>query len=380
MNRVVKSLLVTVLGVNSASAANWKAADVDMFLKGYVKLDYVQVQGDGSASAINRSLTIPAAIVNDDAGTRSGFQVLESRFGFGTQKGNTSSYIEMDFYLSATGDENISNSFNPRLRHAYFKDGNWLFGQSWSNFMILSSLSEQLDFGGFAGQVFVRQPGIRFTKNFGKYRLDLSVENAETTYGQGEGASLSSAAADQDSTPDFIGKVSHVGEYGSVAMAIMHRTHSAEDSTESKDTGVAYTFGGELRYGVGSSFKFAYSGGNLGRYGSFTTQKDAVFTASENTLEATETNQWHLGVRQLLTNTWRFNFDYGVGVQETFVASSVKKVSTIRANIIKQRSKNISYGFEWAQADVTRYEATKALGESDGARGSRYMFSAKYSF
>ena len=67
-------------------------------------------------------------------------------------------YIEMDFSVTSGGDERISNSYSPRMRHAFLSYDNWLFGQTWSTFMNVGTLPETLDFiGNTDGAVFVRQ-------------------------------------------------------------------------------------------------------------------------------------------------------------------------------------------------------------------------------
>ena len=54
-------------------------------------------------------------------------------------------YFEMDFLLSAAGDARVSNSYNPRIRHFYINYEKWLFGQTWSTFMIVI-IPDDLDF------------------------------------------------------------------------------------------------------------------------------------------------------------------------------------------------------------------------------------------
>jgi len=61
----------------------------------------------------------------------------------------------------------VSNSHGFRLRHAYGTLGNFLAGQTWTNFMNPSSLPETLDFGGPVGQIFDRQAQVRWTQSFG---------------------------------------------------------------------------------------------------------------------------------------------------------------------------------------------------------------------
>jgi hypothetical protein len=62
------------------------------------------------------------------------------------------------------GNEMVSNSSNPRLRHFFISYKNWMVGQNWSTFMPLHALSESLYFGGpHLGEVFARQTQIRYS-------------------------------------------------------------------------------------------------------------------------------------------------------------------------------------------------------------------------
>ena len=57
-------------------------------------------------------------------------------------------FVEIDFYgAEDEANEFVSNSYAPRLRHAYGSWGNWLAGQTWSTFMDLNGLGEVDAFG-----------------------------------------------------------------------------------------------------------------------------------------------------------------------------------------------------------------------------------------
>lgn len=389
MKKMVRNTVVgaAVLASAATSAATWKAGNTDVSLKGYIKLDWVSVDGAGSAGSLNRQLTTPSQISAGDGGSRNGFQVFQTRFGLGTatdtEMGKAKTYIEMDYYLSGQGNETISNSYSPRLRHAFFSVGKWTFGQTWSNFMILSALNEQLDFGGYAGTNFVRQGMIKYTTKLGAWTWDTSLENAETTAGQG-GDTLGTVPSNSDedsSLPDVITKFTHAGNYGTFSFGAMYRTHES-DSVTGDDTGIALTTGARLKYMEKNDVRVSASWGNLGRYGSFTAFKDVVAKSNngKNELEATEAMQWHIGVRHFITDKTRVNLDYGVGTMDTFTASNIEEVNMIHANIIRQPMKSFQYGVEWSQTNVTRFGATKAAAKAKEVTSNRYMFSAQYNF
>ena len=73
-------------------------------------------------------------------------------------------FIEMDFLVSGQGNETVSNSYSPRLRHAFITYDKWLFGQTWMTFFNVGALPENLDFvGPTEATIFGRQPMIRYT-------------------------------------------------------------------------------------------------------------------------------------------------------------------------------------------------------------------------
>ena len=71
-----------------------------------------------------------------------------------TKVGEVRFYIEGDFFGT--------NSTTPRLRHAYAQVGNFLVGQTFTNFMDPDAMADTLDFQGPNGLVYVRNPQFRY--------------------------------------------------------------------------------------------------------------------------------------------------------------------------------------------------------------------------
>ncbi|MFH7766954.1 DcaP family trimeric outer membrane transporter [Acinetobacter sp. BSP-28] len=67
--------------------------------------------------------------------------------------------IEVDFLGGANLD-------NLRIRHAYLNYGNWLMGQTWSNFAIPDYMPETIDALAFVGGAVKRTPQVRYTTKF----------------------------------------------------------------------------------------------------------------------------------------------------------------------------------------------------------------------
>ena len=128
--------------------------------------------------------------VGDDGETYFDMHAKESRINFKTTHNldngaKMTTFVEMDFLASGKGNERVSNSYSPRLRHAFFTYNKWLFGQTWMTFFNVGALPENLDFVGPAeSTIFGRQTMVRYTSGSWQF----AAENPETTitpYGGG---------------------------------------------------------------------------------------------------------------------------------------------------------------------------------------------------
>lgn len=159
-------MLLTSLFVSVAGA------ETEFKYGGYIKADMLASDyqdGDVGAGSALRDFHLPSLIPvgGEGGGYEVDFHAKESRFNLGTvsdlENGKqVKTYFELDFMLSDAGNDRVSNSYQPRMRHAYFAYDKFLFGQTWSTFMIVT-LPDDLDFVGAAeGVVFVRQPQFRY--------------------------------------------------------------------------------------------------------------------------------------------------------------------------------------------------------------------------
>jgi len=124
---------------------------------GYFKTDFIyDLKPAGNTdSFIPSSIPIPTAVGVNNATvsirpTRLSldFRVPSTRIG------------EVRFYVE--GDLFGTNATTPRLRHAYAQAGNFLVGQTFSNFMDPDAFPDTLDFQGPNGMVSVRNPQLRY--------------------------------------------------------------------------------------------------------------------------------------------------------------------------------------------------------------------------
>jgi hypothetical protein len=238
------STVVTVGEGTSPKAFKIPGTDTSLSFGGYAKLDAIYnsraVEGP---SQFGNQLFIPGTIPldADAAGERDeiNLHAKESRLWFHsytpTDWAPVEVHVELDiFNLTATDSERVTSGFAPRLRHAYGKFGNLLAGQYWSAFQPVYTFPETNDFGGPAGQVFVRQPQIRWTQPTGFGDWFVSLENPETSLdipaAPGVDPDLQGTRAEpsDDLYPDIVGGLDFLGDWGQASAAVLVRNLRAD--------------------------------------------------------------------------------------------------------------------------------------------------------
>ncbi len=229
-----------------AEADGFRVGDTVIQFGGFIDLD-VNItdtsDGDIASDSIARDLYIPSATPVGGVGEEvpdTDFTAESSRFFFTTQSDRgehtIKSRIELDFLGSGQGNELVTNSFAPRLRHAFFTFDNWLVGQTWSTFQNTSTIPDSASFLALSdGMVFLRQPMIRYTRGPWQFALENSttrdlVEN-------------DSNVADDGFVPDFVAKYTARGEWGNASFAGLARVLDDEMPDGDNDTDNMSAFG-----------------------------------------------------------------------------------------------------------------------------------------
>jgi len=164
-------------------------------------------------------------------------------------------YYEMDFLGAATtSNSNESNSFTPRVRHAY-ATVDWdtwglhlLAGQTWSLVTVNGGgitprkevIPLTIDAQYVPGYTWARQAQFRIVKDWDKtFWLALSVENAQTTsFGSGTNYSINQSPGGNFSTPlssndypDLVVKLAFEPEWGHFEIYNLFRTFQSTTAT-----------------------------------------------------------------------------------------------------------------------------------------------------
>lgn len=305
---------------------------------GYIKLDARYV--DGNINSITNDYWVGAGGVGDIS--RTSFRATETRFNTKYVHGDVTGFIEMDFH-GGGGNEIVSNSANPRLRHAFIKYKNILVGQTWTTFMNTSALAEAADFGGpLNASAFIRQGQIRYTQG----NFQVSIENPESDKGD----------PTQDSIPDVIAKYTFKGDWGNVSVAGLARQLNTVGGNS--ESALGYGIAGRINTYGKDDFRFQLHAGDTGRYVGVVAARDLVGE------EVEETTSISVAYRHFWNDDIRSTAFFGKTT--TDVADADRRHWGV--NVFKNYTKELSFGLE-----VGNFESADQNADSDYVQ-----LSAKY--
>jgi hypothetical protein len=317
---------------------------------------------------------IPVGDGTSDSDMTSDFQGRESRLNFRVDTktaggSSVTAFFEMDFLTHGDGNEVVSNSYSPRLRHAFIKYDNWTFGQTWSTFQDVAALPEALDFVGPAeSTTFIRQTMVRYTTG----NLELAAENPETfVVGGVRGLST---------VPDLIARYTFKLDGGSyVKLAGLVRSLKIEDRGSGQID--------ESGWGISASTKIVFDNGNdlramltygdgVGRYVGLGFVPDGYVDVNDNIATA-EALAYFVSYRMQWNDKWRSNFMYGntsIDYDSDLAAATLNDTgSSFHFNVIHNVLPKLDIGAE------IMFGERELVNGTDGDF-TRFMVSAKYAF
>jgi len=334
-----KSFLTTSLLVLAGSANagfEIKLSDTDTItFGGYIQGDIRYIDGNASSTLTNDDFWIGHVVKDDIANTR--FHADSTRFNTKYVHGDITGFIEFDLF-GGGGNEKLTNSRHPRLRHAFIKYKNWTVGQTWSTFVNTSAIAEAADFGGpLVASAFVRQDLIRYTHG----GFQVSIENPES-YGGYVGTG---GYGSKDSVPDVVGKYTFKGDWGNVSIAAVAK--QLETTLGNSESGVGYGIAGRIKTTGNDDIRFQFHGGNTGRYVGAAAATDLVGE------EVEETTSMLVSYRHFWTEDLRSNFFYGNLETE----ESNRDRTHWGINIFKAVTPQLSYGVELGNFEAEDLDA-----------------------
>ncbi len=180
--------------------------------------------------------------------------------------GPVKTMLDIDF-KGSTGNERVSNSHNPRLRNAYIDVAGFTLGQTTSTALDLATWPSALS--DPVGNLFVRQPLMRYTWKLGKDTLQVALESPETTLMDSAGDVIT---PDDDRMPDLAMKHTWNRDWGHASISGLFRELRSDQANGLSDSALGGALFGhglfkiadkdQLRLGIGV-------GNALGRYTSY---------------------------------------------------------------------------------------------------------------
>ena len=380
-----KAVEIAAPAVKAAKGAGFQVGDTTFKLGGFVDLDaHVTNFSDtppGSASA-GRDFHIPfTTAVGDGTGgaTVTDLTAQATRFAVTAEREvagkKATAHIETDFLVTGQGNERITNSFSPRLRRAYLDYNGWRIGQEWSTFQNTSAIPESASFFVLTeGQVFIRQPIIRYTN--GNFQIAAENGNA-TVIAAGSGSALG-VEEDANLVPDIIARYNLKGSYGNISLSAIGRqlrSNSPGNDAES-DFGWGLSAAGRLNVGKGD-VRFSVTGGEgLGRYIGLNTVAGAAINPLTGDVDAIGSIGGHIAYRHPITESTRFS----LGVSQLSIDNQEFALGSIT-----DRARSGYVALFWDAIPKVTFGIEGLYGErrtEDGTDGdlSRFTFSAKYGF
>jgi len=382
---LIRSLTATaVLCALSTTTQAATIGDTDVNYGGYVKIDAMWSDYSAGAPAgtnVGRDFYVPSTLTvgtDDDSDAVFDMHARQSRFNFGTStlldNGKTiNSKIEIDFLASAAGgNERVSNSYAPRIRHAFISYDGWLFGQTWSNFQNVGALPETLDFVGPAeGTVFVRQAQVKYTTG----AWSFSLENPESTVTTQGGARV---ATDDASLPDFTARYAMNADWGQfVVTGLARQLTYKQNGIDADETSLGLSASGMVKLGQGNLRFMLTQGKGLGRYIGLNVAHGAVLNGDE--LDAIDSTSGFVAYQHNWNNQWRSTFLYSFFSADnntdllTITGDPTESSQSYSANILYSPVKKLTFGAEFKHAE-------RELESGNDGDMDRLQFSVKYAF
>ncbi|MCL1147587.1 DcaP family trimeric outer membrane transporter [Shewanella marinintestina] len=210
------------------------------------------------------------------------FSAAESRFNVKITHAEVSGFAEIDFAGSAQGNAAFSNSYSPRLRHAYINYQQFTAGQTWSTMVNTSTFAETADLGGpLVGQAMVRQTLVRYsTENW-----QFALENPYTYGTKAESEQVKQQWVDtsNDYVPDAVVRFNQQGDWGNVSVSSLLRYLDPEETAQ---LAAGVSVAAKIHTLGKDDLRLQLHHGNLGRYVGTDAARDMINGKVETTTSA----------------------------------------------------------------------------------------------
>ena len=355
--------------------------ETEIKVGGYVKMDaLVSDYSNAPTRGVGDDFFIPSTIETsgESGDLRLNLHAKETRFWLKsftpTERGDITTHFEIDFLAGQQGNERVSNSASPRIRHASLSWDGWIVGQTWTNFFNVSALPDYLDFIGPVGVTFGRQAQVRYTRPVDNGDWAISLENPETTLTPfGGGATID---ADDGSLPDVVVRRNWRGEWGNFSVAALLRELKIDQpGIDDAAIGGAISVAGKFGVGGRDDLRWQVNYGNaLGRYMGLNAFNVGALDA-DNEIDLTSQYGAMAAYRHVWNDKLHSSFGASIARADNDTAISgfavPESYQSAHADIIWSPVKRMSLGAEyiWARREDE---------SGDDGTLSRLLISAKY--
>ncbi len=335
-------------------------------LGGYAQGDFsYDIDSLGFEDAFN-ARTVPLDGTANDETQNFRSHARYSRLNFDvrdqTPIGDFRVFIELDFF----GDgREATNNYSPVLRHATAQLGNFYVGQWWSNFADLAASPESTV--SPLGTIIVRNPGIRYARNFGQgWRAGVGLENPNGDL-SGPDAELAS-----DSIPNLTAYVQYTGSWGRVrAAGLALQLESQADSAVAGGVNLSGRINVPM-FGEGDNISFAVQAGEgfAHYYATLANVGLEGVIADDGSLEATGILAGFIAYQHWWNQALRSTFYYSALNIDPPIGSSNSSLSdgaSYAANLYWSPYENATFGLEFIRGERGTFDGRDGAGTRVGA-------------
>lgn len=342
-------------------------AGAEVTLYGNIRADLLYQSEGGSADRLYNQINSVPLKGHNESSDQLKSTLAATRLGldFKTADKDISGKIEVDFLGANDG---------LRIRHAYFNYGQWLIGQTWSNFAVPDYMPETIDALGYVGGAVKRDAQIRYTHKFNaETQLVTALEDSKDALSNMRIPVLSTRL--NQSFADRAGALSLRG--------MVSEKRTVADN--------------ELAWGVGLGAKYDISAKTTLKADYYHVKGDSslvswtnqgfAIDANKNIMALNQFDSITVGVTQQFNSQWRGTLGYGYMKADEnqdyirYLSDPTKANKTLWqawANVFYSPKKPLSFGLEYVYGERKAFVA--APNGQDTGEDNRFNAVAIYNF
>ena len=263
--RLILTAILAAAGSSLSQAALAADSKTSYDFYGFIQLDAIY-DFNRMDPDWNDSLR-PSKICSGEPGCGSDgetiLSVRQTRFGVNTvsQTGLGELKGKLEFELYGVGSD--EGKTTPRLRHAYFELGEFLAGQTWSNFMDIDVFPNSIEYWGPPSMVFWRNIQLRWTPvrdEHSSFSVALEEPSAAADQGKEYPIDPSLSFTGKTEFPDMTARWRTSGDWGHAQVAgilrfVGYESSAAGGEPSGNETGYGINLSGSLKTGARGTVK-----------------------------------------------------------------------------------------------------------------------------